>query len=68
MSNHYKGDIVTTMNTLNTIINSISQNINENVIEGLTSVGFSNQEATKVVVEESFSIVNDALENPVETF
>ena len=59
---------VTTMNTLNTIINSISQNINENVIEGLISVGISNTEATKVVVEDNFSIVNDAFANPVESF
>ena len=56
------------MNTLNTIINSISQNINENVIEGLTSVGFSSQEATKVVVEDNFSIAQDASANPVEAF
>jgi hypothetical protein len=56
------------MNTLNTIINSISQNINENVIEGLISVGFSDSEATKVVVEDNFSIAQDALDNPVESF
>jgi hypothetical protein len=56
------------MNTLNTIISSISKNINDNVIEGLTSVGFSNQEATKVVVENSFSLVQDSLNNPVESF
>lgn len=56
------------MNTLNTIISSMNQNINESVIEGLTSVGFSTQEATKVVVESNFSIVNDALVNPVESF
>ncbi len=59
---------ITTMNTLNTIINSISQNINENVIEGLISVGFSDSEATKVVVEDNFSIAQDALDNPVESF
>jgi Holliday junction resolvasome RuvABC DNA-binding subunit len=56
------------MNTLNTIINSISQNINENVIEGLTSVGFSNQEATKVVVESNFSLAQDASSETVEAF
>jgi len=56
------------MNTLNTIINSISQNINENVIEGLTSVGFSNQEATKVVVESNFSLTQDASLDTVEAF
>jgi predicted urease superfamily metal-dependent hydrolase len=56
------------MNTLNTIINSISQNINESVIDGLTSVGYDHTEATKLVVEDNFSIVQDALENPVEDF
>lgn len=61
-------DIMWTMNTLNTIINSINQNINESVIEGLTSVGLSDQEATKVVVESNFSITQDALDNPVDTF
>jgi predicted urease superfamily metal-dependent hydrolase len=59
---------MTTMNTLNTIINSISQNINENVIEGLSQVGFSHKEATKLVVENSFSLADDAMENPVESF
>jgi len=56
------------MNTLNTIINSISQNINENVIEGLSQVGFSHKEATKLVVENSFSLTDDAMETPVESF
>lgn len=59
---------ITTMNTLNTIINSISQNINENVTEGLISLGFSESEATKVVVEDNFSIIQDAFDNPVESF
>jgi hypothetical protein len=59
---------MTTMNTLNTIINSISQNINENVIEGLSQVGFSHKEATKLVVENNFSLVEDSVENPVESF
>jgi len=56
------------MNTLNTIINSISQNINENAIEGLSQVGFSHKEATKLVVENNFSLVEDSVENPVESF
>lgn len=60
--------IITAMNTLNTIINSINQNINETVIDGLTSVGYDHREATKLVVEDNFSVVEDALENPVETF
>jgi len=59
---------MTTMKTLNTIINSISQNINENVIEGLSQVGFSHKEATKLVVDNSFSLVEDSVENPVESF
>lgn len=56
------------MNTLNTIINSINQNINESVIDDLTKIGFSHKEATKLVVENNFSLVDDALENPVEVF
>lgn len=59
---------MTTMNTLNTIINSINQNINESVIDDLTKIGFSHKEATKLVVENNFSLVEDALENPVEVF
>jgi hypothetical protein len=59
---------MTTMNTLNTIINSISQNINETVIDNLSQIGFSHKEATKLVVEDNFSIVDDAMENPVESF
>ena len=68
MQSTKNGDNIVNMNTLNTIISSISKNINDNVIEGLTSVGFSNQEATKVVVENSFSLVQDSLNNPVESF
>jgi hypothetical protein len=56
------------MNTLNTIINSISQNINETAIDDLSKIGFSHKEATKIVVESNFSIVEDALNNPVESF
>ena len=56
------------MNTLNTLINSINQNINENVIDDLSKLGFSHKEATKIVVESNFSIVDDALQNPVDTF
>jgi len=56
------------MDTLNTIISSINTNINESVIEGLTSVGFSGQEATKVVVENNFSLTQDASNSPVESF
>lgn len=66
--NHTKKDILRTMNTLNTIITSMNQSINNSVIDGLVSVGFSEQEATKVVVEDNFSIVQDSIENPVESF
>jgi hypothetical protein len=56
------------MNTLNTIITNMNQTISSNVVEGLISLGFSEQEATKVVVEDNFSIVQDAIDNPVESF
>lgn len=68
MTNHKVGDIVSAMNTLNTIINSINQNINENVIDDLSKLGFSHKEATKLVVENNFSLVEDGLSNPVEQF
>ena len=68
MTNQKLGDIVSPMNTLNTIINSINQNINENVIDELSKVGFSHKEATKIVVENNFSLVEDSLSNPVEVF
>lgn len=56
------------MNTLNTIINSISQTINENVADDLTKLGFSHREATKLVVETDFDLVQDSIANPVESF
>jgi hypothetical protein len=56
------------MNTLNTLINSISQNINESVIDSLESQGFTHREATKMVVESNFSITEDSIENSVEAF
>lgn len=59
---------ITTMNTLNTLINSISQTINENVIDSLESQGFTHREATKMVVESNFSLVEDSIDNPVESF
>ena len=61
-------DRISTMNTLNTIINSISQTINESVIDDLSSHGFTHREATKMVVENNFSILADSLEDAVEAF
>jgi hypothetical protein len=63
-------DKINTMNTtLNTLINTINMEINENVIKGLGSFGYSHEEATKLVNEYAdFDIVSDAAQFPaVET-
>lgn len=56
------------MTTLNTIISSIEQNINESAISELTALGFSHSDAVKVVVESDFDIVASAELFPVEQF
>lgn len=61
-----KDNIHTMNNTLNTLINTINMEINENVIEGLSSFGYSHDEATKLVNEYAdFDIVSDAAQFPV---
>jgi hypothetical protein len=56
------------MNTLTTIINSMSQTINENVIDDLTKVGFSHPEAVKMVVENDFDFAASSDEFPADNF
>ena len=56
------------MNTLTTIINSIDQTINENVIDELSKLGYSHNDAVKVVVESDFDIMTSAEEFAVEAF
>ncbi len=59
-----------TMNTLKTIINSINQTINEEIIDDMTKVlGFDHQSAVKMVTEfEDFDLWLSAEENPVTDF
>ena len=63
-------DILIHMNTLTTIINSINQNINEEIIDDLTkSVGIDHNSAVKMVTEfEDFNLWLSAQENPVLDF
>ena len=63
-----KGDRIPVMNTLNTIINSMSQTINENVIDDLSTIGFSHQEAVKMVIENDFDFAASTDSFPVENF
>jgi|688.fasta_scaffold160413_5 hypothetical protein len=56
------------MTTLNTIISSMEQTINETVIEELTAFGFSHSDAVKTVVESDFDIIASAELYPVEQF
>lgn len=52
--------------TIETLINTINMEINENVIKGLTSLGYAHEEATKLVNEYAdFDIVADAQKFPV---
>ena len=58
------------MNTLKTIINSINQTINEEIIDDMTKVlGVDHQSAVKMVTEfEDFDLWLSADENPVTDF
>jgi len=52
--------------TLETLISNTITDINENVIDNLTTFGYTHQEATKVVSEFSdFDIVANAAQFPV---
>ena len=68
MPTRQKGDRLPIMNTLNTIINSMKQTINETVIDDLSSIGFSHEEAVKVVVENDFDLLVSAELAPAEQF
>jgi len=58
------------MNTLNTIISSINQTINEEIIDDITKVlGVEYNSAVKMVTEfEDFDLWLSAEENPVSDF
>lgn len=57
------------MNTVSTIIDSMLIEVNEEIITSLNSLGYSREEATKVVSEFSeFDLVEDAALNPVSAF
>jgi Holliday junction resolvasome RuvABC DNA-binding subunit len=57
------------MNTVSTIIDSMLIEVNEEIISSLNSLGYSREEATKVVSEFSeFDLVEDAALNPVSAF
>ena len=57
------------MNTLNTIIDSMPIEVNEEIISDLSRLGYSRTEATKVVSEFSdFDLIEDAALNPVSAF
>jgi hypothetical protein len=63
-----KGDRIPVMNTLNTIINSMSQTINESVIDDLSTIGFTHKEAVKMVVENDFDFAASTDSYPSENF
>ncbi len=57
------------MTTATSIFNSMRQNINESVIDDLTTLGFAHEDAIKVVVDsDDFDIIASGLENPVTQF
>jgi hypothetical protein len=56
------------MNTLNTIISSMKQTINESVIEDLSSLGFDHDSAVKIVVESDFDLIASSQIDSVEQF
>lgn len=63
-----KGDRVPIMNTLNTIINSMNQSINETVIEDLAVLGFDHNDAVKIVVESDFDLIVSSELDPAGQF
>jgi len=61
--------IIFTMNTLTTIINSINETINKNIIDDLLDLDFGSEEATKMVTQfEDFDLFADVENNPVSNF
>lgn len=57
------------MDTLNNVIDTMLIEVNEEIINDLSNLGYSRAEATKVVSEFSdFDIVEDAALNPVSAF
>lgn len=57
------------MTTAANIFNSMRQNINESVIDDLTTLGFAHEDAVKVVVDtDDFDVVASGLDNPVAQF
>lgn len=57
------------MNKLDTIIDSMLIEVNEEIISDLGRLGYSRAEATKAVTEFSdFDLVEDAALNPVSAF
>ncbi len=57
------------MSKLDTIIDSMLIEVNEDIISDLGRLGYSRAEATKVVSEfGEFDIVEDAALNPVSAF
>ena len=57
------------MKTLDTLIDTMLIEVNEEIITDLSRSGYSKAEATKIVSEFSdFDIVEDAALNPVSAF
>lgn len=54
------------MNTITTIINSMHQQINEEAIDTLVSLGVNHTDAVKTVVESDFDLIQSVESNPVE--
>jgi len=54
------------MNTITTIINSMHQQINEDAIDTLVSLGINHSDAVKTVIESDFDLIQSVEENPVE--
>jgi hypothetical protein len=54
------------MNTITTIINSMSQQINEDAIDTLVNFGISHNDAVKTVIESDFDLIQSVESNPVE--
>jgi Holliday junction resolvasome RuvABC DNA-binding subunit len=57
------------MNTLNMIVNSFVVDTQSSAVKTLESLGYTTDEAIKVVIDSdhSFDLVQDVIDNPVET-
>ena len=65
MTNRNQESRIKAMTTIKDISNSITQSINEYIIDGLVDVGYTHEMALKVVTEfDGFDYIQDSIDHP----